>query len=159
MTNYIKVKCSNCEETVQRRKHHIYNTTFCCKECEIKFKSTGEYLQCSFCGEEIYKTQSQLKRSKTGSVFCNRSCAASHNNQFKKGSKHGNWKGGAAYRIRALKELENECSSIDCELKNKIDIPVKMLDVHHKDGDRSNNGINNLEVLCVWCHAKQTRNI
>jgi hypothetical protein len=34
-----------------------------------------------------------------------------------------------------------------------------MLDVHHKDGDRENGSIENLEVLCVWCHALYTRKI
>lgn len=34
---------------------------------------------------------------------------------------------------------------------------TKMLDVHHRDGNRSNNKLSNLEVLCVWCHALETR--
>lgn len=28
-----------------------------------------------------------------------------------------------------------------------------ILDVHHIDGNRGNNSLGNLEVLCVWCHA------
>ena len=39
-----------------------------------------------------------------------------------------------------------------------FEIPRYMLDVHHKDENRSNNKIENLEVLCVWCHAVLTRN-
>ena len=34
-----------------------------------------------------------------------------------------------------------------------------MLDVHHVDGIRQNNHPDNLEVLCVWCHALKTRKI
>ena len=48
---------------------------------------------------------------------------------------------------------------VGCELSGKIDIPEKLLDVHHVDGDRSNNDVSNLVVLCVWCHAKVTRGI
>jgi hypothetical protein len=35
----------------------------------------------------------------------------------------------------------------------------RMLDVHHKNNDRNDNRLKNLEVLCVWCHALHTRNI
>jgi|RhiMethySRZTD1v2_1073278.scaffolds.fasta_scaffold97612_4 hypothetical protein len=31
----------------------------------------------------------------------------------------------------------------------------RFLDVHHADGDRSNNHPDNLKVLCIGCHAKQ----
>lgn len=34
-----------------------------------------------------------------------------------------------------------------------------MLDVHHLDSDRSNGLPENLLVLCVWCHALETRRI
>ena len=33
----------------------------------------------------------------------------------------------------------------------------KFLHVHHKDGNRWNNSDNNLEVLCIKCHAMQPR--
>lgn len=39
------------------------------------------------------------------------------------------------------------------------DAHEQMLDVHHRDGDRKNNKIENLEVLCVWCHALETRGV
>jgi len=34
-----------------------------------------------------------------------------------------------------------------------------MLDVHHIDGDRFNNDVRNLAVLCPTCHALATRRI
>ena len=43
---------------------------------------------CAHCGKELWKTPSEIKRSKTGNVFCNRSCAASFNNsKFRTGKK------------------------------------------------------------------------
>jgi hypothetical protein len=69
------------------------------------------------------------------------------------------WKGGVkSYRQRALRELGCRCMNCNCPItKANIDIPEYMLDVHHRDGDRLNSKIENLEVVCVWCHAITTR--
>lgn len=40
-----------------------------------------------------------------------------------------------------------------------IAVPSELLDVHHVDGNRKHNKIENLEVLCVWCHAIVTRGL
>ena len=32
-----------------------------------------------------------------------------------------------------------------------------LLDVHHRDGDHGNDTVENLQVLCVMCHARVTR--
>ena len=44
------------------------------------------------------------------------------------------------------KKLPNKC-----DICNKIDI---RLECHHKDGDRTNNKLSNLQILCVSCHKK-----
>jgi hypothetical protein len=63
-----------------------------------------------------------------------------------------------SYRQRAIKANGARCSSPDCPLRRaEIPVPRKMLDVDHRDGDRSNNAQDNLVVLCVWCHATKTR--
>ena len=47
-----------------------------------------------------------------------------------------------------------------CVITNAgIGILEDMLDVHHKDSNRKNGTIENLEVLCVWCHALKTRDV
>ena len=38
-------------------------------------------------------------------------------------------------------------------------ITTKLYDKHHKDGNRSNNSVSNLELLCVTCHAKISRGL
>lgn len=39
-----------------------------------------------------------------------------------------------------------------CQLEQWLNNPIP-LEVHHKDGDRLNNGLDNLELLCPNCHA------
>lgn len=41
------------------------------------------YTKCSECGENIMKKPSEIKKSKNGNLFCNRSCAATYNNKHK----------------------------------------------------------------------------
>ena len=47
------------------------------------------------------------------------------------------------------KQHQCEC----CGLSQWLDEPIP-LELHHKDGDRFNNTIENFELLCPNCHAK-----
>lgn len=47
------------------------------------------------------------------------------------------------------KEHKCEC----CKLSEWLDEPIP-LELHHKDGNRFNNTIENFELLCPNCHAK-----
>lgn len=124
-----------------------YKTTFCSKECQGKYRCRSEDRECSFCGEINKKTFSAINKSKTGHIFCNRSCATKFNNIFyhKSGKNHPHYKGGT-YRKKVVLD---KCSSCGW---NKV---PQILQVHHKDRNRKNNNIENLEVLCPNCHTEE----
>lgn len=106
---------------------------------------------CAYCGKEVDRMPSQARKSKTGKMFCNKSCAASYNNKLKANEKHPNYKDGkGSYRNKALREKEHRC-----ELCGVDDLMV--LEVHHRDRDRTNNNIENLQILCANCHLRQHR--
>lgn len=154
--SHTAIQCLYCEKIFWKRTAQIFPEGHCCsRECQRLKQSTGEENPCGYCGEVIYRHKTALKRSKSGNAFCNRSCATSFNNQFKVGENHPGYKGGSStYRQRALDVHGASCSNQDCPFNN---VEVKMLDVHHLDKNRKNNSINNLQVLCVWCHALETR--
>ncbi len=50
------------------------------------------------------------------------------------------------YRTVAFSNLVSECNR--CGFSD-----IRALEVHHIDRDRSNNKLNNLEILCANCHS------
>lgn len=92
-------------------------------------------------------------------ITCSRACSNTH---FRSKENHPNWQGmnTVQYRKKALREYEAKCFNTSCEIKKAgIEIPTSMLDIDHIDSDRSNNKIENLQPLCVWCHALKTRKV
>lgn len=106
-------------------------------------------VKCANCNIEIEKVKSQLNRSKTGNYYCSKSCATTNNNRlFKRGKSHPNFIDGSSYyRKIVLENLDNP----KCE-RCGYSKSIKALHVHHKDGNRKNNEIENLELLCANCH-------
>lgn len=55
-------------------------------------------------------------------------------------------------RLKLLKEGYKEHKCECCGLTTWLDNPIP-LELHHKDGDRYNNTLENFELLCPNCHA------
>lgn len=65
---------------------------------------------------------------------------------------HYNWKGGVrVYRTKKLSTVPLACSACGAR---EIVRKRSNLYVHHIDEDRSNNSLDNLQVLCASCHRK-----
>lgn len=143
-------RCTICEKEVNRNPSYITNhpKIYCSKECRKIGSTTRELHTCTNCGKEIYRTSSELKKSKSGNVFCSKSCAASVNNSVSKsGVNNPNWISGiSSYTKDAFSTYVNECAI--CRFSEKA-----ALQVHHIDVDRLNNNIDNLIILCANHHC------
>ena len=156
------VQCDFCGRTLYRPRNSKRGNHFCDKKCatNANFRNKKAVVTCHKCGRVILRQRSAIKNNRRN--FCSTSCSTSYyNRKTKKGTNHHYWKGGKTnYRKRALETYGHTCMNPDCEVtKSKIDIPIKLLDVDHIDGNRDNNDIENLQILCVWCHAKKTRGL
>jgi 5-methylcytosine-specific restriction endonuclease McrA len=60
-------------------------------------------------------------------------------------------RGKYTYRKRAFEYYPLECARCGYREDDRL------LDVHHKDGSHNNAGLDNLEILCVMCHARESR--
>lgn len=105
---------------------HFYNT---------KFKMITK--NCPVCDKE-FKTKNDKRESTT----CSHACS---NTYFRSGKNHGNYKDGSShYRRKVDIQLCNRCGYKE---------HPSILQVHHRDRDRLNNTLENLEVLCPNCHT------
>ena len=140
------VECSVCKSVVYRRPTHLrqYKSVLCSKECRVKSMTTSKVYKCAYCGKDVVRRPGE--RNENDRYFCSHSHRTSYINSTKIGNKHPLWKGGkAAYRAKAIAEKGAECEV--CGFDDE-----RAIVVHHIDGDRQNNDIDNLQVLCANCH-------
>jgi len=84
----IKVKCAFCGKGFFRRPGRINEAKkfgwnqYCSKECQNKSQLRGVERKCAnpACHKMVYRLPSELRKSKSGLVFCSQSCATSFNN-------------------------------------------------------------------------------
>ena len=99
--------------------------------------------RCELCGKTFERSRYNGRMEDAGRFarrrFCTRLCA---NNSLRKESPTLS----ALYkRVAALPVRENRCETCGA---------VKMLGIHHVDGDQSNNEKSNLMTLCPSCHTR-----
>ena len=136
--------------------------------------------ECIVCSKQIYKRPSQIE-SNNGQVFCStacygiscrkekpclicgklmlaglhkKTCSRKCSNQNRLGIKYKNNKPDNKIRsqeilkVRLLKTRGLKCERCGY---NKYEI----LHIHHKDRNRSNNNLENLELICPNCHFEE----
>lgn len=128
------------------------NKKFCSKLCLVRSngKKVGGHnknkqkLFCNRCGNEYEVNLSRVKSSK----YCSKTCHNRSNSDKidRKGKNNPAWKGGIqTYRKKAWSIFERKCSL--CNSTEKLDI-------HHINGNRYDNRIENLKPLCRKCHQQ-----
>lgn len=160
----VDTTCQVCSVLFKAPKRELKrgNAKYCSKPCVSigisKSKAAAGRINkspnvsCAGCNKEFYKNASQQKGSKSGLFFCSRACKDA--SQRIGGvteimpPHYGTGDGKHQYRELALTGLENSCNRCGyCKYSS-------VLEVHHKDRDRTNNKLENLEVLCPTCHRE-----
>ena len=160
MKSVIPKNCLQCNKRFDARRVDVKrgHAKFCSRSCSSKYRSLNSSspqnnVTCATCGIGVYRKPSQIKNSKNKIFFCSRVCkekAQQIDTVYSipeiQPNHYGNKISIHSYRVRALKELGESCNRCGYNEYKKV------LQVHHKDRDRLNNSIENLEVLCPTCH-------
>lgn len=114
------------------------------------------------------KCNNVITNKRKGLIYCSSKCRSAYNsykwsiknNKFKK---PGVGSGGNQEGINNHQYKNGIGNYNKLAFKNKINIcnrcsSVENLLVHHIDHDRSNNELDNLEILCKRCHQKHHEN-
>lgn len=151
----LKKECKYCKKIFDAPVRDLKRgrAKFCSLSCAGKGrdkKNKPLNCQCAKCGKLFYRNHSQLKLSRSGLHFCTRKCkdTAQRIGGIKEiHPPHYGTSNGKSYRKIAFRELPNKCN------RCSYDIHIAALVVHHKDYNRANNELDNLEILCSNCHA------
>lgn len=152
------VNCCNCKKSVYKKPYALKHSAnlFCCVSChyEYKKKTGGHEVECKNCHVSFRKIGSDFKRA--SNHFCSQKCANIFNRHRPKHYKDGR----KVYREIAIKKYGYKCANADCVISRIVEnISHKMFDVDHINGKKAGHELDNLQVLCVWCHALKTRNV
>jgi hypothetical protein len=140
--------CVICGKTYSSKPNWQKRGRKCCSmKCRNEAQKTGEFVKCHICGKAVWRTPRDFRDSESQQFFCGKHCQTIWRNHRYTGENHSNWKGGkASYRKRLLRTRRVR----KCRVCDNND--ERILTVHHKDKDRNNNCVENLEWLCCNCH-------
>lgn len=156
----INRECNNCGKTYLAEQRYLNrgHGLFCSRTCANTFNNKSRWaainlpnVTCAHCGIEFYKNLTKQKGSKSGLYFCSRAHkdAAQRLGGIKEIMPPHYGVSNALvpeYRRKAFAHYPNECAH--CGWNAYPDV----LEVNHKNVDRSDNSIDNLEILCPTCH-------
>lgn len=146
-SKWTTTKCKQCDEKFEVRKREIEKGKgkFCSISCGTTFRNlTNNPAKCPKVRKKISENHANVS-GKNNPMYGRRGKSApgyiDGRNSFK----------GESYRKKALANFEHEC--VLCGEDN-----LEELHVHHKDGNRNNNKLKNLAILCVKCHLTKVHN-
>jgi 5-methylcytosine-specific restriction endonuclease McrA len=149
MRTLTRRECKTCGDSFYAPIHR--EGKYCSIPCSRIGSRTRVREICDQCGKGFDKRPSSYQNSKSGMVFCSRKCKDTaqrieSNHPEIHPPQYGTSDGAYSYRDIAFRNNPHRCNRCGyCEY-------VGILKVHHRDRNRHNNDLENLEILCPNCH-------
>jgi len=155
MARTITKECANCRAVFEAalREHKRGNGRFCSMHCNAVNAARSRVrpsviVRCATCDAELRRPPSRVRNARSPVFFCSKSCKTRFQWTTERRPHHYTT-GIPTYRERALAAYPARCSRCGWERLPAI------LEVHHRDRDRENNAVDNLEILCRNCHGEE----
>jgi FCS type zinc finger protein len=150
--------CQVCNKEMFVPKH--IEKKYCSIVCRGLGMRNGQEYTCAYCNKLFIGVKSRANNSKSGFHFCSRVCKDSAQRiggiSEIMPPHYGTGNGKHDYQERAKEAYGNVCGI--CGLLPTWNNKPIILDVHHIDGNRQNNDITNLKVVCPNCHRQEEMN-
>lgn len=148
----IEIKCSVCGENfrVKKSDHRIKEgkeIQYCSYKCAGIAKKTGAMVRCKQCGKEFYATKN---------VFCSPHCSSEYRSENTVKKVYGE-NGYRVHHVRGYNKRGNAKEHrliMEAYLGRRLD---KDEVVHHINGIRSDNRLENLQVMTRGEHSRYHR--
>ncbi len=142
-------RCRTCGKRFYVKPNHLKRGwgKYCSRKCLAKGQLRGRFVLCHQCGKKIWRAPLQLKHSKSGKFFCSKSCQTLWRNKIFSGPNHPLWTGGYDKYRKILLRAKVPIVCSRCGYNDE-----RVLVAHHKDRNRKNPNLKNLEWLCRNCH-------
>jgi hypothetical protein len=135
----IKEKCLVCNNEFEHISSRCNKAKYCSRTCYYKAqnKNGSVTMKCKHCDVEFKASPSDIAKRK----YCSKQCTSKGN--------HKEWHPNFTTVRKAMltRNKINKCERCGFDKYKQI------LGVHHKDRNRNNNKLSNLEVLCPNCHS------
>lgn len=142
-------KCLICNSDFIAKQYFIDRGQgkYCSKPCQYVGFKKGKAAECFSCKKVIYRSLSDIRKSKSQLFFCDKSCQTLWRNKQYVGEKHINWRGGARTYRDILRRKGDPVRCTLCLITDQ-----RVLAAHHVDHNHGNNEPENLVWLCHNCH-------
>lgn len=161
------VECAHCGELISRKPSQVRRCrqVFCTRACINARQRTGSSVVCVICGKRFYKSPSKLCVDNLCSSDCRNVWLGRRNVEIMNVSGHtAGHKAPHLTRMNRIRNplasLSNNGTNVDSAMYRKVVeecVGRKLLRnevVHHINGDRSDNRVENLAIMTVKEHRK-----